>query len=172
MTYTDPTAKPVEPPVVKNETDDWLFYKDPSGHYSLKIPDGWKLKELNGNLYGMGADKIVYQKGVKATVEKTEFGWDGGVPFTLYYPGSYADQIVRSGTEQSTVKSADGYVAHRYKYVQTEASDGPGYQKGAVVYNYYFDADGKYIQVSHVVNPGDSEQLVMVEKLISTLSVK
>jgi hypothetical protein len=156
----------------QDETVNWLLFTPDSKAYSVRVPDGWAAVSLNGNLYVRDVAKLTYKQGTKATVEMlAEGGWDGPSPFALYNPGSYADQIVREGLEVGSVKTKAGLSAHKYVYTQTTDVDGIGYVKGSKVYNYYFDADGKYIQVSHVVAPGQIDQSQLVEKMLVTLTI-
>lgn len=154
------------------EEDSWLLFTPENKAYSVRIPDGWSGVSLSGNLYVRETSKLVYAKGKLASVEMlTEGGWDGAGPFSLYNPGSYADQIVREGTKQGEIKTDSGLTVHKYIYMQEAEPEAIGYQKGSKVYNYYFDAPGKYIQVSHVVFPGASDEAAMVERLIKTITV-
>jgi hypothetical protein len=156
----------------QDETANWLLYAPDNKAYSIRVPDGWGAISLNGNLFVRDVAKLTYKQGTMATVEMlTEGGWDGPSPFALYNPGSYADQIVREGTEVGTVKTKAGLTAHKYVYTQTTDVDGIGYTKGSKVYNYYFDPEGKNLQISHVVAPGQTDQSQLVEKMLATLTI-
>jgi hypothetical protein len=156
----------------KDETEDWLLFTPENKAYSVRIPDGWSGVSLNSNLYVRSAKNLAYSPGTKAIIENLkEGGWDGPSPFALYNPGSYADQIVREGNEVGTIKTKAGLSAHKFVFTQTTEPEAIGYMKGAKVYNYYFDADGKFLQFSHVVNPGDSDQSGLVEKMIASLTI-
>jgi hypothetical protein len=152
------------------EEDSWLLFTGEG--YTVRVPDGWSGTSINGNLYVRDSSKMVYTKGTKATVESTEAGWDGGSPFALVNPGAYYTEIVRQGTESGTVKTDAGITAHKYIYVEANDPDVIGYAKGTKVYNYYFDADGKYIQVIHAISPGESDQSALVERVIKTIIIK
>lgn len=159
--------------VTTKEEDSWLLFTPEDKAYSIRVPDGWDGVSLNGNLYVRDLNKFVYTKGTKATVEMlAEGGWDGAGPFQLYNPGIYAEEIVREGTAQGEIKTDAGLTVHKYIYLQETEPEAIGYQKGSKVYNYYFDGDGKYIQVSHVVFPGASDQSELVERAIKTITVK
>jgi type II secretory pathway pseudopilin PulG len=155
------------------EEDSWLLFTPDDGAYTVRVPDGWKTVSLNGNLYNRDANFMAYKKGTKATVEMlTDGGWDGATPFSLTNPGAYYTEIVRQGTESGTVKTDAGLVAHKYIYIEQNEPEAIGYAKGTKVYNYYFDADGIYIQVSHAVSPGETDQSVLVERMLKTITVK
>lgn len=155
------------------EEDSWLLYEPSDKAFSVRIPDGWEGVALYDNLYVRDSAKMVYTKGTKAKVEiMNEGGWDGASPFGLYYPKQNSDQIVREGIEQTPLKTVSGLTVHKFIYNQEADPDGIGYQKGSKVYNYYFDAEGKHIQISHVVNPGDTDQHELVERLIKTILIK
>lgn len=162
-----------QPETSTKEEDSWFLYEPSDKAFSVRIPDGWQGIALYDNLFVRDPAKMIYAKGTKAQVEVLEEGgWDGASPFGLYYPKQNADQIVREGTEQTSLKTDRGLTVHKFIYTQESEPDGIGYQKGAKVYNYYFDADGKYIQVSHVVNPGETDRHEIVEQLIKTVVVK
>jgi antitoxin component HigA of HigAB toxin-antitoxin module len=154
------------------EEDSWLLFTSEKKTYSIRVPDGFKAISHYGNLYVMTDENLTYKKGTKATVQTVnEGGWDGAVPFALYYPEQNADQIVREGTQQGTIKTNQGLTAAKYIYNQTTEPEGPGYQKGDKAYLYYFDKDGKYIQISYVVSSGDTDQHELIERQIKTLTV-
>lgn len=153
--------------------DNWLVFTSSDKAYSVRVPDGWDGVALYDNLYVRDSAKLVHKQGTKAKIELLEEGgWDGASPFALYYPKQNADQIVREGVKQGEIKTDAGLTVHKYKFVQEVEPDGIGYQKGDTVYNYYFDADGKFIQVSHVYSQGGADQSAMVEELIKTITVK
>lgn len=152
-------------------TNTWKTFTPDTKRYTIRIPDGWEAVTMNNNLYVRDADKLIYTAGKTATISSIEGGWDGGSPFALYDPGSYADQIVREGNEVSTLQTKQGLTVNKYVYNQTTEPEGIGYPLGAKVYNYYFDAAGKYIQVSHMISQGSADQSAWVEKAISTLTV-
>ena len=159
--------------IEKDEVADWLLYEPTEKQYSIRIPDGWNLENLqSSNLYGRLPANITYKSGTKATVTSTEGGWDGASSFSLYYPKQNADQIVREGKEQGTITTNAGPKAHKYYLLQETDPVGIGYAKGSKVYSYYFDADGKYIQVQQYVLPGQTEQTELIEKSIKTLQIK
>lgn len=154
------------------EEETWLLFEPDDKAYSVRIPDGWQTISLNNNLYILNADKMVYTKDTKATVEKlTDGGWDGPSRLAIYNPGSYYDQIVREGTRVGTITTNHGLVAHKYVYKQEAEPEGIGYQKGDTGYNYYFEADGRYIQIAHTVSIGQTDQHELIERMIKTLQV-
>ena len=173
-TFTNLDQKTPVAPVAVDATSNWFLYDSKS--FTVRLPDGWQLIHINNaeNIYGHTASQIRQKRGMNATVTaQNEGGWDGPSAFTLYLPEQNYDQIVRQGTEIGTIKAASGQLAHKYYYVQKVAEDGPGYQKGDKVYGYYFDVDGKYIQISHTVGSVNSiDQHETVESIIKTLMIK
>lgn len=160
-------------PVDQKEEDAWLLFEASDKAYSVRIPDGWEGVALNDNLFIRDTAKMIYKKGTKAKVEiLPDGGWDGASPFSLYFPRQNYDQIVREGVDQGEITTASGLTAHKYKYIETKDPEGIGYSKGDTVYNYYFDAPGKYIQVSHVFAEGGTDESMLVERLIKTIQVK
>lgn len=157
---------------VVNEEESWFLFEASDKAYSVRIPDGWEGVALNDNVYIRDSAKLVFKQGTKAQIEiLPEGGWDGASPFALYLPRQNYDQIVREGTAEGDITTASGLVAHKYKFVQVTDPEGIGYSKGDTVYNYYFDAPGKYIQVSHVFAEGGTDQTALVERLIKTIQV-
>jgi hypothetical protein len=167
VTETEPTQKETK----KSEESSWFEFK--SSTYTVNIPDGWKLVKITDqeNLYGRSEDSITYTVGEAASVSTVEGGWDGPSRISLYVPGSYYNQIVRQGSEQSIITTDAGVKAHKYYYVEEKDPEAIGYSKGDKVYNYYFDADGKYIQIEHVVSTGATDQHELVERMIKTLKI-
>lgn len=155
------------------EEDSWLQFTPSDKAYSVRIPDGWQAVALYDNLYVREASKMTYSKGTKATVQTmSEGGWDGASPFSLYFPRQNADQIVKEGTKEGTLTTRSGLTVEKYHYIQKTEPEGIGYQNGAHVYNYYFGADGKFIQVQHVAGPEDTHQFKLVERLVETITVE
>lgn len=157
-----------------DETDSWLSYTSVQKTYTVRIPDGWDMIHLidTENLYGgRSQEGLVYKPGQQAKVETTYGGWDGPSPFALYVPGANHDQIVKEGDKQGEIKAASGQQAEKYYFVEADELEEIGYIKGAKVYNYYFGSDGKYIQIQHVVNPGNTDQHERVEQMLKTLVV-
>lgn len=169
-TFTNPDQSLEKPSI---EEENWYEFTPATNRYSVRIPDGWEAVSLSGNLYVRDPANLVYKQGTKAKVDVlTEGGWDGPSPFVLYYPEQNYDQIVREGDKQGEIKTTQGLVAQKYKYVETKEQEAIGYQKGDTVYNYYFGADGKYIQLTHYFTAGGTDQSATVERLIKTINVK
>lgn len=170
-TFVNDKSRPVQMP---DETLNWVLFTPEDKAYSVRVPDGWLAVSLHNNLYVRQAKNLTYKAGTKATIEMLqEGGWDGSSPFALINPGSYHDQIVRKGKEVGTIKTDAGVTAHKHSYVGTAADE--NYiddLNGATVYDYYFDADGKYLQISHVVRPGDADQHELIERMIRTIQIK
>jgi hypothetical protein len=164
--FTNP-AQPAKP---ADETQTWLLYTPPKKTYSVRLPDGWKFVNLEESIYARGATDVVYAKGTKATVTTAAGGWDGPSDFSIAVPYD-TSEIEHEGTEQGTITTNSGLIAHKFYYLQTAEPEVIGYAKGSKVYTYYFDAKGKYIQAQHVVTPGQTEQLALVEKTLKTLEV-
>lgn len=160
-----------ETPTETRAEDSWLKFE--TADYSVRIPDGWQGISLGGNIYARDPAKMKYTEGTKAVIETLEEGgWDGASPFALYVPRQGDSEMVREGTKQSELKTEQGLTVQVHKYVQTTEPDGIGYQKGDTVYLYYFDADGKYLHVSHVVSQGGEDHSALVERLVKTVVVK
>lgn len=155
------------------EEDSWLLFAPLDKAYTVRVPDGWQAVALYDNLYVRDVSKLAYKKGIKATVQvMNEGGWDGSSPFSLYFPRQNADQIVKEGTKEGTLTTQTGLIVEKYHYLQETEPEGIGYQKGAHVYNYYFGAEGKFIQVQHVAGPEDAHQFKLVERVVETITVK
>lgn len=155
------------------EEDSWTLFEASDKAYSVRIPDGWQGVALNDNVFVLDASKLVYKQGTKAQIEVlSDGGWDGPSPFMLYFPRQNYDQIVHEGVAEGDITTDSGLVVHKYKYVETKDPEAIGYAKGSTVYNYYFDAPGKYIQVGHVFPQGGTDQSAFVERLIKTTQVK
>ncbi len=158
-------------PVVQTE-DSWLLFTAQNNAYSFRVPDGWQGLALNDSVFIRESSELAYEKGTLAKIEiLAEGGWDGPSPFALYLPQQNYDQIVREGTAQGEIKTNQGLIAHKFVYTETLKQEAIGYQQGDTVYNYYFDADGKYIQVSHYFPQGGTDQHEMVERAIRTIKV-
>lgn len=167
-TFTNPNQKVTE----AKEEDSWFLFEPTNKKYTLRIPDGWKATELSSNLYVRDASSLEYIKGTKATVEVlSEGGWDGASPFALYYPEQNSDEIVKEGTKVGEILTDEGLKVEKYRFVQTTNPDGIGYQKGDTAYSYYFEADGRYIVVSHVFSEEAKDHSETVERLIKTIKV-
>lgn len=165
--------KQTKPENKVKEEDSWFLYEPSDKAFSVRIPDGWTGVALYDNLYVRNPANMVYTQGTKAQIEVLEDGgWDGASPFSLYYPKQNGDQIVREGAEQDALKTGAGLSVRKFIYTQETEPDGIGYQKGSKVYSYYFDSDGKYLQVSHVVAPGETDRHEIVERLVRTIVIK
>jgi hypothetical protein len=171
-TNTDQTSS-TTPTETVDETDKWFEYTSAQKTYSLRLPDGWELWRVNSaeNIYGRGPENITYKKGTAAKVTDVEGGWDGPSSFSLYVPGIYADQIVRQGTKIGEFTTSQGKVAEKYYHLQTTEPEFIGYQKDSKVYNYYFSADGKNLQVEYVTMPTATDQTALIEQALKTLEI-
>lgn len=155
--------------IPEQEENSWLEYEPSDKAFSIRIPDGWRAIILYDNLYVRDAEKMVYIPGADTSIEMlSEGGWDGPSPFSVYYPKQNYDQIVKEGTLQEVITTASGHKAEKYMYVQESEPDGIGFQQGDRVYNYYFGADAKYVQVQYVVNQGQTDQFKLIDKIVRT----
>ncbi len=159
--------KTAEKPATKEE-DGWLLYSAPSQKYSIRIPDGWLVTSAGDNLH---SNNIDYKKGTLAKVEQSNSPISGYMLFALDVPASAPS---KQGAEQSSFKTDSGLNVHKYYKVATEA-DGPGLDVGDKIYNYYFEQDGKYIQVTYVITNvitnGKTDRSIEVERAIKTIKV-
>lgn len=154
------------------EEGSWLSYEPANKSYSVRVPDGWSLIELDNNLYGRDYEKLAYKAGERASVEVLkEGGWDGASPFALYYPEPDSEPFVPEGTLVDSFVTNSELKVKKYVYVQEIAPDGIGYQKGDKAYTYCFDKAGKNIVISHVVSLGQKDQSALVERMVKTLTV-
>jgi hypothetical protein len=153
---------------VAAEEDSWLLYTAPSKKYSIRIPDGWSAGSIGDNLH---SNSIDYKKGTQGKVGVITHSVDGYSLFSLNVPASAS---TKQGTEQGSFSTASGLKVHKYYKVATE-SDGPGINAGDKIYTYYFDQDGKNIEITYVITNvienGTTDRTSDVERAIKTIKV-
>jgi len=155
-----------------NKTTEWFEYSSPDGKYSIKLPDGWRLDVTEGGSapYAVDAKKISYVAGTPATVTPTKFA--GDILNTAFAMSDgekgFFGQEPR-GSKQSVFKTTQGLEVTRYDFtVVNEPEDLPS---GMVRHEYRIVSNGKYFQVVHDVQKGETDQAELVEDAIRTLEL-
>lgn len=168
------TEKPAteKAPAVTDETADWLLYESPGKEFSIRLADGWVLERYQklAPIYAAESSNIVLKNGTKAKIVEVDGGRDFNyVAFGLWYYD--AQDLNTVGTMQKTFKTDQGLNVEKYYYKQLTEPDGIGLPKGTEEYNYYIKSGEKYVGINHDVIPGQTEQTVLVEKVIKTLKI-
>ena len=170
------TATTTETTPVKDETADWFTYAPDSKAYSIRIPDGWQLHYLTddnggtGDPYSWDGKELSYKAGTKATIIQDTGGRDGSyIPFVL---SSEPKNISIQGDQQSQYKTNSGMDVTKYLYVQ--GADQEGFKSppvGTKIYTWRITQATKTIVIEHGFIPGDTDNSVLVEKMINTLKI-
>lgn len=156
-----------------DKTKGWFIYEAPDKKYSIKLPDGWKLKVADGGSspYAISAQDISSTAGAAATVIASDYAGDiSHVAFAMSdAPEGFFGQEPR-GTKQLTFLTKGGLEVSRYDFtVEDEPEDLP---QGMIRYDYRISKDGKNFQVVHDVLKGEAAQTSLVEEAIKTLELK
>jgi hypothetical protein len=171
---------------VKDETADWFTYEPDSKAYSIRIPDGWHLHYYTDDKGGatldtLGSEELSYKAGTKATITGDPYTYDAKIskdiggfnadyfPFVLF---SYTEDLFIQGDQQSQYKTNSGMDVTKYLYVQ--GADQEGFKSppvGTKIYTWRITQATKTIVIEHGFIPGDTDNSVLVEKMINTLKI-
>lgn len=159
-----------------DESEDWLLYTAPSNNFSLRLPDGWQLERYmkSDALYAFGTEKLVYQKGTKATVTEVDGGKDGlSVGIFLNYAAVLPSDNPL-GSVEKTFTTTQGASGTLYKYVETtDAGEGmEGLPLNGILYSFVVVKDGHSVVVGYGIGPSDKDQLDVVERAVRTFKFK
>jgi hypothetical protein len=170
------TATTTKTTPVKDETADWFTYTPDSKAYSIRIPDGWQLHYLTddnggtGDPYSWDGKELSYKAGTKATIIQDIGGRDGSYfPFVLI---SEPKNDFKEGDQHSQYKTNSGMDVTKYLYVQ--GADQEGFMPppvGTKIYTWSITQATKTIVIKHSFIPGDTDNSVLVEKMINTLKI-
>jgi hypothetical protein len=159
-----------------DETANWKEVNFKSANISVKIPDGWNINNIYESqptfetYYSLGHEGIQYKANTAATVtaktgepslEKRD------AAFQIYF-----SQQLDNATEKqpSPGKTKSGKTIDKYLYISTTDPEGLGdYKKGTKVFSYYVNVGDKLLVVRHVIEPGESDQTLYMDKLVQTI---
>lgn len=159
----EPTKVPVD------ETENWASFTPNSKLYTVKLPDGWTFLHQNDECDCLYSQTMNFKAGAPATVGKTQGGRDGINGFFIVADDrDMSSERFQNIEKQGTITAGD-LEGTKYYYEQTTEPEGIGIDKGGKEYKYYFIKNGKGIYISYSINPGDSNNIEIIEKSIKTL---
>jgi len=168
------TATTTETTPVKDETADWFTYTPDSKAYSIRIPDGWQLHYVTGGAgdpSSWDGKELSYKAGTKATIIQDISGRDGS--YFAFALSSEPKNISIQGDQQSQYKTNSGMDVTKYLYV-AQRVDPEGFYPppvGTKIYTWRITQATKTIVIEHGFIPGDTDNSVLVEKMINTLKI-
>jgi hypothetical protein len=152
----------------KDETEGWTSFTPNSKLFTVKLPDGWTFLHQADECDCLYAQTMTFKAGTPATIGKTQGGRDGIFGYFIAVDdGDKSSERFKGFKKQGTIK-AGSLEGTKYYREATEA-ESLGLDKGGKEYSYYFIKNGKGIYLSYSMNPGDPNNLVLVEKSIKTL---
>lgn len=176
-TSSEETSKPAAKEEPKKEptlSANWFVYESQNKKYSMAIPDGWRLRTLQGNDDLFLRAGLTYSAGTPAVVEAVEdYGSDGGA-FSLNYdyksdPNFSSSDWFTEADKLETYTTKNSVVTTKYSRTQTAEPEGMGYPKGTVTYAYKLsDNDANAVIIYHV-RLGESDQSQYIKEAIDTL---
>ena len=155
------------------------LYTAPGGTYRFCVPDGWKVywngDKTSSSLIGSSQD-LGYKERVSPVIAKGG-GTDGPFPFLVTYnnfdEATFAQEA--AGFTMTGSVSADGINGTAY-YHLTGTNDpigaGVAYlTQGTKQYLFTFYKDTKTVEFRYNVAPDESNQIKLVENVVSTLKL-
>jgi hypothetical protein len=164
-----PAKKAPSKPV--DETAGWLLYSSPGKEFSVRLADGWVLEryQKSASIYQFDNTKLALVKGVQAVVDEVQGGKDGGAGLFISYADQNLEQVVKTGTKQTSLKTNDGIEVEKY-YGVTGEGEGIGPPTGSLEYNYFiYRGNNAVISVFYSVAPGATDYHALVEKVVETV---
>lgn len=150
-------------------TSTWLTFTPNSKLYTIKLPDGWSFWHQDDDCDCLYSQVMGFEAGTPATIEKTQGGRDGVFGYFIAADDSDRSAERFAGLKQQGTIKAGELTGKKYYFEQTTDAEGIGLEKGGKSYSYYFIKDGKGIYISYSINPGETNNLELVEKSIKTL---
>jgi hypothetical protein len=154
-----------------DETKEWLLYTSPGKEFNVRLADGWVLERYQkySSVYQLDNTKLALVEGVKAVVDEVQGGKDGGAGLFISYADQNLEQVVKTGTKQTSLKTNDGIEIEKY-YGVTGEGEGIGPPTGSLEYNYFiYKGNNAVISVFYSVAPGATDYHELVEKVVKTV---
>lgn len=157
-----------------DETANWTKVTSGKSSFTIKLPDGWNVKNWASSDYSYAASyaDVTYTAGKPATVNSDASPADGGPVRHFNITGSpiaEKDSIGYYFNETPQDFNTTGGAKGK-KYVHTYPQDVDGVKKGDKVYLYRFEGKKTLITIEYYVLSGESDQSALVEKAIRTLA--
>ncbi len=161
-----------------DETANWLIYKSPDNFYTIKLPDGWALRQ-NGQASGQLEtfdNNLAIKVGTTAKVEVSEPGGrDYSTGFIVFEVNSsssnFNDYLNPRGDKQDPLLTNNGLAVQKYVFKQTQEPEGPDIPNGGTGYTYNLVKGGKLLQFYYAVGPNDVDYHENIEKAIKTVTL-
>lgn len=165
----------------KDATADWLLYTSAKNKYSVRLPDGWRISNENDDwLVSRGYDgekpnignngmatSIVLKAGTKAVV--SDVGGPGECYSCRFVLQQRDDFQTYGATARESAKTGQGNVIDRYQSIQDESDFGGVSGTKSYQYHIHANAGTKDIVVSYSVQPGETDIVETVDRLVETI---
>jgi hypothetical protein len=146
----------------------WLKYTTSDRVYGVNLPDGYDFeKSDDGSLIMALEEKMVYQKGTKATLNEL---LGRGAVVGLFVNFDAQSNMSDGATPMKDFSTKSGVQVSEYYQLYSEDSEGIGPSKGTKEYIFIAYKGSKKVEVRYTsLNPS---QLDTVEQMVKTISIQ